>query len=75
MHPDDDGTAVDLSADATYRIATNDFMAAGCDGYPELTDYIVQMSEPLEIDVDNYLEANSPISPEIEGRLVEVDAP
>ncbi len=74
-HPDhDDGTSVDLSANATYTIATNDFMAAGGDGYPVITDDIYSQAQSLEIDVENYLKANSPVSPEVEGRIVDVTA-
>ncbi len=74
-HPDhEDGTAVDLSASATYTIALNDFMAVGGDGYPDLTDIGFYMRESLEIAIENYLVDNSPVSPEIEGRIVEVEA-
>ena len=75
-HPDfDDGTPVDLSADASYTIALNDFMAAGGDFYPVLGDAVFSLQDPLEIAVERYLMANSPVSPESEGRIVEVPAP
>ena len=75
-HPEEeDGTDVDLSSDASYTIAMNDFMAVGGDGYPVLDpdDEIFSLSEPLEIVVEQYLVDNSPISPRIEGRIVEID--
>jgi 5'-nucleotidase len=74
-HPDHaDGTPVDLSASATYRIAMNDFMAAGGDGYPVLGDAVFSFQDPLEIAIERYLLENSPVSPAVEGRIVEVPA-
>jgi 5'-nucleotidase len=75
-HPDHaDGTPVDLSAGATYTIALNDFMSVGGDGYPNISDEVYSLQDPLEIAVERYLEANSPVSPAIEGRIVEIDPP
>lgn len=74
-HSEEDGTEVDLTADATYRIATNDFMIAGGDGYPELTDDVYSYQRPLELDVADYIRDNSPVAPEVEGRIVESPAP
>ncbi|MTV26236.1 hypothetical protein FTX61_12565 [Nitriliruptoraceae bacterium ZYF776] len=74
QHADhEDGTPVDLSADATYRVAMNDFMTTGGDGYPEVLDQVVSLGDPLEIVIEAYLAENSPVAPEIEGRIVEVD--
>jgi hypothetical protein len=71
-HPDfADGTPVDLSAGATYRIAMNDFMAAGGDGYPVLGDRVFSLPVALEVAIERYLMANSPVSPEVEGRIVQ----
>ena len=75
-HPDyADGTPVDLSPTAAYTIAVNDFMAAGGDGYPVLGDHITALREPLAVAVERYLLANSPVNPQIEGRIVQVPAP
>ena len=75
-HPDfADGTLVDLSAGASYTIALNDFMAVGGDNYPVLGDRVYSLQDPLEIAVERYLEANSPVNPQIEGRIVEIPAP
>ena len=68
-----DGTPVDLSASASYTIALNDFMAVGGDSYPVLGDAVYSLQDPLEIAVERYIEGNSPLRPEIEGRIVEVD--
>jgi 5'-nucleotidase / UDP-sugar diphosphatase len=59
---------------ATYRIVTNDFMAGGGDGYTmfeedgqEVYDTAIDMAEALA----EYLSANAPYSPSIEGRIVQ----
>lgn len=64
-----DGTPVDM--EETYMLVTNDFLAAGGDGYTmfegkEILAYSGLLSEVLE----EYLRANPEISPEIEGRIV-----
>jgi 5'-nucleotidase len=75
-HPDfPNGTPVDLSPSASYTIALNDFMAAGGDNYPVLGDRVYSLQDPLEVAVERYLEANSPVNPQIEGRIVQIPAP
>jgi 5'-nucleotidase len=75
-HPDfPNGTPVDLSPSASYTIAMNDFMAAGGDNYPVLGDMVYSLQDPLEVAVERYLEANSPVNPQIEGRIVQIPAP
>jgi 5'-nucleotidase len=69
---EEDGTPVDLGADQTYRIAMNDFMTVGGDGYPDISEEVFSLQNPLEIDVENYLLENSPVSPQVEGRIVDV---
>jgi 5'-nucleotidase len=72
-HPDfPDGTPVDLTAASTYTIAMNDFMAVGGDGYPNIQDDLILLGDPLEIVIEAYLQANSPVSPQIEGRIVDI---
>ena len=58
-----DDSPVDLSEDATYRIAMNDFMVAGGDSYPDLSDRATYR-ELLDQLVAEYLSANDPVSPE-----------
>ena len=55
---------------AIYKLATNDFLAAGGDGYVSLADYPVlfNMGAMDEVIVD-YLRENSPVSPALEGRI------
>ena len=60
-------------ADAdTVRIVTNDFMFTGGDGYTALsqgTDVIQQPDEPLLDVVVDWIAANSPVAPTVEGRI------
>ena len=62
------GALVDLSAVSTYTLAINDFMAAGGDGYPVVTDRIATRNF-MDADVAAYIAANTPISPAIQGRI------
>jgi len=53
-----------------YVVATNDFMAAGGDGYTMFTDApIVKEAGGLEEVVMEYLENRSPVAPGLEGRI------
>lgn len=70
-----DGTPVDLSASASCRIATIDFMAHGGDGYPVLVDQVVSFEGLLLVAVERYLLAHSPVNPQVEGRIVAVPMP
>jgi 2',3'-cyclic-nucleotide 2'-phosphodiesterase (5'-nucleotidase family)/predicted AlkP superfamily phosphohydrolase/phosphomutase len=63
------GPAVDLTAASSYTIAENDFMAYGGDGYPFFADRMVTQDFMDEVTAD-YVGANSPISPAIQGRIV-----
>ncbi len=73
-HPDfPDGTPVDLSASATYKVAMNDFMALGGDGYPRIEPQVYFRDAGLEIAIESYLRAVSPVSPSVEGRIAELD--
>ena len=55
-------TPVDLTAGTTYKIAENDFMAAGGDGYPNFTSRQVTQDIMDQVAAD-YVTANSPLSP------------
>ena len=61
------GAAIDLTAASSYTIATNDFMAAGGDGYPNVADRAATRNPMLD-DVIEYIGANSPVSPAIQDR-------
>lgn len=61
-----DGTPVDPNA--SYTLATNDFMASGGDGYPNVADRTTTLELMTDV-VEFYVSENSPISPSIEGRI------
>lgn len=58
-----DGRDVDLGPDARYTIAINAFMAGGGDGYGPFNGR-EHTREPLDQVVTEYIQANSPVSPE-----------
>jgi len=62
------GPPVDLTGGATYTITENDFMANGGDGYPNLASRATTR-DVLDQVLADYLTANSPISPAIQGRI------
>jgi 2',3'-cyclic-nucleotide 2'-phosphodiesterase (5'-nucleotidase family) len=67
------GAAIDLTAGATYKIAENDFMAGGNDGYPNF--FSRQATQDIMAQtLEDYVTANSPIAPSIQGRIKCVDA-
>ena len=63
------GAAVDLTAGSTYKIAENDFMATGGDGYPNFFSRGTTQDIMDQVLAD-YITANSPVSPAIQGRIV-----
>jgi 2',3'-cyclic-nucleotide 2'-phosphodiesterase (5'-nucleotidase family)/predicted AlkP superfamily phosphohydrolase/phosphomutase len=62
------GAPVDLTAGSTYTLAINDFMASGGDGYPAVTPRITTQDFMDQVLAD-YLAANNPVSPAIQGRI------
>lgn len=60
-----------IVADATYKIATNNFMATGGDQFTTLTKgtNTTDTQTNLVDTVVRYLELNSPVDPQVEGRL------
>ncbi|MBA3347474.1 MAG: 5'-nucleotidase C-terminal domain-containing protein [Actinobacteria bacterium] len=67
------GGPVDLSASVSYSLATNDFLAAGGDGYPNVADRSTTR-ELMDQVLADYVTATSPIQPAIEGRIVCTDS-
>jgi 2',3'-cyclic-nucleotide 2'-phosphodiesterase (5'-nucleotidase family) len=61
------GAAVDLTAASTYKIAENDFMASGGDGYPNFTSRVTTQ-DIMEQVLADHIAATTPISPVIQGR-------
>lgn len=69
------GEPLDLSQGTTYSLATNDFSAAGGDGYPDLSARITTRA-PLDQVVADFVAGESPVAipaapldPTIEGRI------
>jgi 2',3'-cyclic-nucleotide 2'-phosphodiesterase (5'-nucleotidase family)/predicted AlkP superfamily phosphohydrolase/phosphomutase len=62
------GPAVDLTAASMYHIAINDFMASGGDGYPNVAAR-AHSREIMDQTVANYITANTPLTPAIQGRI------
>jgi 2',3'-cyclic-nucleotide 2'-phosphodiesterase (5'-nucleotidase family) len=63
------GAAIDLTSASTYKIAENDFMASGGDGYPNV--YARGTTQDImDQVVADYITANTPVSPMLQGRVV-----
>jgi 2',3'-cyclic-nucleotide 2'-phosphodiesterase (5'-nucleotidase family) len=65
------GAPIDLTS-GTYMIAENDFMAAGGDGYPNFASRAATQNIMDQVLAD-YVTANTPLSPSIQGRIKCVD--
>jgi 2',3'-cyclic-nucleotide 2'-phosphodiesterase (5'-nucleotidase family) len=61
------GAAIDLTS-GTYMIAENDFMAAGGDGYPNFVSRAATQNIMDQVLAD-YVVAETPLSPVIQGRI------
>ena len=66
------GPPVGFGAGDSYTLAINDFMAAGGDGYPNVSGS-AHTRELMDEVVADYISANTPISPSIQGRIVCTD--
>jgi hypothetical protein len=62
------GPAVDLTAGSKYTLAENDFMANGGDGYPVVISRVTTR-DIMDQTLADYITANTPISPAIQGRI------
>jgi 2',3'-cyclic-nucleotide 2'-phosphodiesterase (5'-nucleotidase family) len=60
--------AFDLTENAMYLLATNDFVAAGGDGYPRITERATTRDVMDQV-VADYIASAGTISPEIQGRI------
>jgi 2',3'-cyclic-nucleotide 2'-phosphodiesterase (5'-nucleotidase family) len=65
------GVSLDLSA--TYRLATNDYMGRGGDGYSVFTGATALIDsasgEYMASQLMNYIEAAGSVAPTVEGRI------
>src|SRR5512143_3865713 len=66
------GAPIDLTAASTYKIAENDFMSSGGDGYPNFFARSTTQNIMDQV-VADYITASSPINPTIQGRIKCVD--
>jgi 2',3'-cyclic-nucleotide 2'-phosphodiesterase (5'-nucleotidase family) len=66
------GAPIDLTAASNYKIAENDFMAAGGDGYPNFVSRATTQ-DIMDQTLADYVTANSPLSPAIQSRIKCVD--
>lgn len=72
-----DGEWVELDLEATYTLAANDFIRGGGDGYAVFSENAMNaydQGSPLDAVVADYITANSPVAPEVEGRIIDVNA-
>ena len=67
------GAPVDLTSASMYRIAENDFMSTGGDGYPNFFSRATTQNIMDQV-VADYITANTPISPVIQARIHCFDA-
>ncbi len=66
------GVEIPIGPADSVRFVTNDFMYTGGDGYTvfmEGTDVLQPGDDLLEVTID-YITANSPVGPVVEGRIV-----
>ncbi len=66
-----------LDKAATYRVVTNDFVAAGLDGYTVLKNAknVKGGDVPLDQSLREYFQAKSPLNPRVEGRITITGSP
>ncbi len=73
-----DSTYSPIDPNATYTVASNDFMRQGGDGYSVFKENAINPYDggsPLDLVLGDYIKANSPINPQVEGRITRVDTP
>ncbi len=59
-----------IDPEATFVVATNDFLSAGGDEFTMLKKDHLEEFATLESMIISYLQENSPVAPEVEGRIV-----
>ena len=71
-----DGTYAAIDPEATYTMASNDFMQNSGDGYSVFQTNAIDpynFGKPLDQVLADYIKANTPIAPAVEGRITRVD--
>lgn len=71
-----DGSYSPIDLAATYKVAANDFMRNGGDDYAvfEGARNVYDFGPSLDEAVQAYIAANSPVAPELEGRITQSEA-
>lgn len=67
-----DGSYSPIDPNATYNVAANNFMRTGGDDYTVFAENAIDpydFGDPLDEAVADYIAANSPVAPEVEGRI------
>jgi 5'-nucleotidase len=73
----EDGSFAPIDAEATYSVVSNDFLRRGGDGYRVFAENAINpydFGRPLDQVVADYIAANSPVAPVLEGRITDVAA-
>jgi 2',3'-cyclic-nucleotide 2'-phosphodiesterase (5'-nucleotidase family) len=67
------GTLTPIGPADTVRLVTNDFMYTGGDGYTVLAQgtNVLQPGDDLQLLTNDYIAANSPVAPVVDGRIVQ----
>lgn len=65
-------TNVDLSAFSSYTLVTNDFLAGGGDGYPNVSSRMTTRELMYEV-LAEYVRTQSPLTPTVQGRITCLD--
>jgi 5'-nucleotidase/UDP-sugar diphosphatase len=71
-----DGTYEPIDPEAVYKLTSNDFMRTGGDGYSVFADNAIDPYDAGAVLADavaDYIGENSPVSPEVEGRITKLD--
>jgi 5'-nucleotidase len=72
-----DGNFAPLDPNSLYKVASNNFMRGGGDGYQVFADKAINpydFGDTLDEAVKDYRAANSPVSVELDGRISQSDA-
>lgn len=73
----DAGEYEPIDPEATYSVVTLNFIRMGGDGFSVLAENAINPYDFGNVDFEvtlNYIEANSPVAPEVEGRITYVNA-
>ncbi len=73
----EDGSYAPIDEAATYAVVTNDFMRRGGDGYTVLAENAINpydFGTPMDQVVADYIAQNTPIAPQVEGRITSTGA-